>query len=184
MKTCWIEKEFAYDGSQLKSLFTYLNFKVQGDSISAWIGACDIPDEHMLDGEDLVAGEEIRGGKMLHFIVEKFGQNLFSGVALQRLLASIAKDLLEELTKTKIKREGDDLYWNDGKMSISIATQSPVSTLIHFAVNINNENTPVKTAALDDLGLEPIPFAKELMNRFSQETASIQVATEKVRPVL
>lgn len=184
MKTYWIEKEFPYDGSQLKSLFTYLNFKVQGDSISSWVGPCDIPDEHMLDGEDLVAGEEIRGGKMLHFIVEKFGQNLFSGVSLQRILASIAKNLLEEITAEKIQREGDDLYWNEGKLSISIATQSPVSTLVHFAVNMNNENTPVKTAALDDLGIEPIKFAKELMERFAKEAASIQVATEKVRPVL
>ena len=184
MKTYWIEKEFPYDGSQLKSLFTYLNFKVQGDSISSWIGPCDIPNEHMLDGEDLVAEEEIRGGKMLHFIMEKFGQNLYSGVSLQRLMASIAQDLLEELTSEKIKREGDDLYFNDGKLSISIATQSPVSTMFHFSVNINNENTPVKTAALEDLGVDPVRFAKELMDRFSAEAASIQVATEKVRPVL
>ena len=184
MKAHWIEQEFPYDGSQLRSLFTYLNYKVQGDSISAWIGPCDIPNEHMLDGEDLVAEEQIRGGRMLHFIAEKFGQNLFSGVSLQRLLASIAQNLLEEMSEKKLTRDGDDLYFGDGKLSISIATQSPVSTMIHFAVNVNNENTPVKTSSLEDIGLEPIPFAKELMNRFSNEVASIQVATEKVRPVL
>jgi len=103
---------------------------------------------------------------------------------MQRLLASLAKDSIEELSGEKILREGDDLYWNEGKLSISIATQSPVATMIHFAVHITHENTPVKTASLEDLNIDPIQFAKNLMDNFAEEVKSMQVATEKVRPIL
>lgn len=187
MKTYWCEKQFPYDGSQLRSLFAYINYKVQGDSVISWIGPCNIPNEHMIDGEDLVAGEKICGDLMLHFIVEKFGIDLFAAVSLQRLLSSMAGDLIRE-TSTKIKttqdlrREGDDLYFNSGKLSISIATNSPVSSLIHFAVNISNDGTPVQTSALQDLGIEPISFSKKLMERFAVEVETIAVATTKVRP--
>ncbi|MEK6556365.1 MAG: DUF366 family protein, partial [Bdellovibrionota bacterium] len=42
MKQKWIEKEFKYDGTQLASLFNYLNYGIVGDSIVSWIGPCDI----------------------------------------------------------------------------------------------------------------------------------------------
>lgn len=184
MKTKLIEKEFNYDGSQLHSLFSYLEHGLQGDSIVAWIGPCSIPFEHMVDGEDVVAKNAIRGGRMLHFISEIFHENLFGAVALQRLFASICLDLLRELVPSQVarmRRDGDDLFIGDGKLSISIATVSPVSALLHFALNITNENTPVKTAALGDLGVDPKAFALEAMKRFEREVLGVQEATVKVR---
>lgn len=178
------EKRSRYDGTQLRSLYAYLEHGVPGDSVVAWIGACDVSFEHMVDGEDLREEAAIRGSKMLHLIIEKFEARLPEMVALQRLTSAIAKDLLESFKTAKgsLRREGDDLYWNaDGKLSISIATVSPVSGLVHFAINVSNDGTPVKTASLEDLGIEPKAFAQELLQRLRSELDSIGVATRKVK---
>lgn len=185
MKTLFLQEEFTYDGTQLRSLFAYLGHGLLGDSVVAWRGGCEISFDHMVDGEDLREQAAIRGSRMLHLIFEIFDRDLFAGVALQRLTASIAKDLIEEKAKDiRLKREGDDLYWNGKKLSISIATRSPVSTMVHFAMNLSNAGTPVPTCALEeDFGLETKNFASELLRRLESEYESILDATRKVRPV-
>jgi uncharacterized protein len=182
MKYKYIEKELAYDGTQLRSLFGYLDHGVMGDSIVAFAGPCDVSFDHMVDGEDLLAQSPIRGGSMLHFIVECFGINLQTTVAFQRILAALVFEELSGMGTIKtLKREGDDIYIGEGKLSISIATSSPISGLIHFAVNITNENTPVKTACLSDLGIKPKAFADALSARFISELRTIDEARCKVK---
>ncbi len=186
MKTKWINKIIKYDGSQLRPLFGYENFNILGNSIIAWIGPCEIPFSNMKDLEDVLAVSPIRGDFMLHFIVEIFHQNLFSGVSLQRLFASIVKDEIMEMmtvkkSKFKLFRDGDDIYCLDRKLSISIASQSVLSTQIHFAVNVTNEGTPVKTLCLKDLKIEPEILAKMILKKFQTEYNSIVAATMKVR---
>ncbi len=183
MKYKWIEQNFAYDGTQLKSLFGYMNYGVLGDSIISWAGPCNISFEHMVDGEDLLANAEIRGSQMLHFIVEKFGCDLFTGVCIQRLLSAIAHETLLENSKAAqgLTRAGDDLWLDDQKLSISIATSSPVSSLIHFALNISNEGTPVKTLSLKDLEVDPVQFSEQLGKRFCKELEEIDQARCKVK---
>jgi len=189
MKSQFVEKEFAYDGTQLRSLFGYLDHRIMGDSIVSWVGSCDISFEHMVDGEDLLEESLIAGGRMVHFIIEKFHTSLIAGVALQRLFASICQDILREKARismpqpevTTLRREGDDIFYADGKMSISIATLSPVSCLIHFAINCSNKGTPVKTASLQDLGINEAVFARLAMERFVAEIHSIEEATTKVK---
>ena len=188
MQTKWIEEDLNYDGSQLKSLYAYIHQGVLGDSIVAGVGTCDIPFEHMVDGEDLLAKAEIRGGKMLHFIFEKFNTELFSAVAAQRLCASLTIDLLKKMSREstltdQLRREGDDVFVNEKKLSISIATCSPVSCLVHFAVNVTNDNTPVATISLTDFGVDPRGFGQKLMEMWATEIQSMVVATQKVRPV-
>lgn len=178
-----------YDGTQLRSLYAYLEHGLLGDSIVAWIGSCDVSFEHMVDGEDLKANAEIRGSKMVHFIVEKFPATLSEAVAIQRLLASIVKDVLIEKIgqqpKFKLRRSGDDIYVassdGEGKLSISIATVSPVSGLIHFAVNVSNAGTPVKTASLEDLGIPADVFAEAVLAAFTAEMNSVREAECKVK---
>jgi uncharacterized protein len=189
MKSLWLEKQFPYDGTQLRSLYTYLEHKILGDSIVAWRGACDISFDHMVDGEDLNQKAVIRGGDMLHFIIEKFDMKLNGAVYLQRLFAAHAFDLVrEELTKAgkladtaRLRRDGDDIYFEDRKLSISIATVSPVSALVHFAMNVTNENTPVKTISLSDFSIDPTRFAKVLLERFTKEADSADEASMKVK---
>ncbi|MBN8536626.1 MAG: DUF366 family protein [Deltaproteobacteria bacterium] len=186
MKTKWINKIIKYDGSQLRPLFAYENFNILGNSVLAWLGPCEIPFSNMKDLEDVLAVSPIRGGFMLHFIVEIFHQNLFSGVILQRLFASIVKDEIMEMlavkkSKYKLFRDGDDIYSLDRKLSISIASQSVLSTQIHFAVNVTNEGTPVKTLCLEDLKIEPEVLAKKVLKKFQTEFDTIMEATMKVR---
>lgn len=180
MKSRWIEQSMIYDGTQLRSLFAYLKLGLLGDSIVSWSGPCQVDFQHMVDGEDLLAQSKICGDHMLHFIIEKFDSTLFTGVALQRLLASICCDLLRQKGIETI-RDGDDLFWNLKKLSISIASQSPISTLIHFAMNVTNDGTPVSTISLSDFQIDPKSFANEIMDLFCKEIHSIQDATQKVK---
>lgn len=183
MKSLYIQDKITYDGSQLHSLHAYLKHHVLGDSILAWVGPCQIPFVHMVDGEDLLAQEKIQGDEMLHFIIEVFHQNLISAVSLQRLFASIVQQEIYQISQVFLFRNGDDLYFNDQKLSISIASQSPISVMIHFAVNVTNEGTPVKTCSLKDFKIDEFQFAQRVMNLFVEEYQSILQATMKVRPL-
>lgn len=186
MKSHFVDELEPYDGTQLVSLRNYLKFQLLGDSVVAWVGACNVPPEHMVDGEDLLSNSEIRGDQMLHFMVELFDSSLFAAVGLQRLMAATIKDVVQLTSREKnlvsdLRRDGDDIYVGDKKFSISIATQSPTSSLIHFAVNVVNRGTPVPTISLAELKLEAKPIAIEVMRRFSAEIESIRQATHKVR---
>ena len=188
MKTQFIEDEILYDGHQLKSLFAYMNYGISGNSILSWIGPCEIPSQHMVDGEDLREGSPIRGHKMLHFIIEVFDTDLIGTVALQRLFAAIVKDIAESLLKNspsdfQLRRDGDDIYWQDKKFSISVASKSATSTMVHFAVNISNENTPVATCSLEDFQISPKEFSKAVLDNFKSEFIGIREAAFKVRPL-
>lgn len=192
MKYKFIEKKINYDGSELKSLYAYTNHQLHGESIISFIGACDVSIEHMVDAEDFVANAKIKADQMLHFIVEIFTQNLVTAVSLQRLLVSMAQNLLLEmrpqLGPNQLTRKGDDLYFldpnGDKKLSVSIASCSAVSSMIHLGLNISNEGTPVRTCSLNDFSISPVEFGTELMKRFSAEYLSIVEATQKVRPLL
>jgi len=183
MKTKWLDQKIEYDGTQLRSLFAYLDHQVLGDSVVSWGGACEVTFDHMIDGEDLLAGSKICGSEMLHFIFEIFDQSLAVGVFTQRLFASLVKDLIEEKTQVRLTRQGDDLYWEGKKLSISIACRSPNSVMVHFAINIKNAGTPVPTCALEDWGLagNAKELSLELMRRYQQEYQSIKEATWKVK---
>ena len=184
MQSKWLEQKTKYDGTQLRSLYAYLSHQLLGNSMVAWRGACDVSFEHMVDGEDLLDQSFIRGSDMLHFIIEVFDVSLLSGVFMQRLLASIIKDLIESQNpKIHLLREGDDLYYDKRKLSISIATVSPVSTMVHFAVNVNPAGAPVAACGIEEMGLEPKSFAEKVMAKFTEEFHSCQIATMKVRPV-
>ncbi len=188
MKTLWCKEQFQYNGAQLRSSFAAKYFALTGDSIVAWRGSCDISLENMVDGEDREANAEIRGADMVHFIVEVFNFNLLGVTALQRLLAAIAKDVVVRLSPEKkmtgdLRREGDDLWIGERKLSISVATVTPVSAVIHFAVDVNNEGTPVPTVSLEDLKILPQNFAVALMDSFRKEFLGIHSASEKVSHV-
>lgn len=178
----WIDKKINYDGSQLKPLYAYMNHGLHGDSILAFAGSCNVSWEHMIDGEDLRARSEIKADSMLHFIVEMFPAHLPSAVTAQRLLVAIARELFQE-KGVVLKRSGDDLYHGEKKLSVSIASVSAVSAMIHLGINIENSGTPVKTCALSDFSLNTQVFAEELMSTFVSEFKSIQAATKKVRPL-
>ena len=138
----------------------------------------------MVDIEDVINSEPIYSKYMLSFISEQFGINLIEGVFRQRLLICIIKELLEE-KGVFVVRNGDDLMINNRKLSVSIATKSITSVLIHTGLNILSEGAPVAAAGLEsELGIIDIKeFAIEVMKRYSAELEDIILASTKVRGV-
>lgn len=184
MKTLFIDEDIKYIGSQLAPHWIYKNFKIQGDSIVAFCGECEVKLAEMVDIEDVINNEPIYSKNMLSFISEQFNIGLVEGVFRQRLLICCIKEALERRGFT-ISRNGDDLFVNDKKLSVSIATKSMTSVLIHTGVNILSEGAPILVSSLkDDLGIDNVKdFAIEVMTRYSEEIEDIVLASTKVRGV-
>ena len=184
MKTKFIEEEIKYIGSQLAPHWIYKNFKIQGDAIVAFIGECEVKLTEMVDIEDVINNEPIYSKSMLSFISEQFGLGLVEGVLRQRLLITVIKESLEK-RGVFVVRNGDDLMINNRKLSVSIATKSTTSVLIHTGLNIISEGVPVEASGLtSELGIVDIKeFAQEVMQRYSEELEDIVLASTKVRGV-
>ena len=184
MKTLIADKEIKYEGWQLAPHWIYKNFKIQGDSIVAILGECKVDLTEMVDIEDVINNEPIYSKLMLSFISEQFGIGLIEGVLRQRLLITIIKELLEE-NGVFVVRNGDDLMIDGRKLSVSIATKSITSVLIHTGLNILSEGAPVKASGLtSELGIKDIKeFATKVMQRYSEELEDIVLASSKVRGV-
>lgn len=187
MKTLFIDKEIKYTGEQLSPHWIYKNFHIMGNAIVAFAGECEVNLSHMVDIEDVINNEPIYSKKMLSIIEENFTSSLTETVYKQRLLVTITKELIEKkYPEIEIRRSGDDLFVNDKKLSVSIATKSITSTLIHFGLNIIADGAPVKAADLtNDVGVPNIKeFALEILERYKNEVLDINDAACKVRGVI
>ena len=184
MITKYIDEEIKYVGSQLAPHWIYKNFKLQGDAIVAFCGECEVKLTEMVDIEDVINNEPIYSKNMLSFITEQFNVELVEGVFRQRLLICIIKEALER-RGFKVERSGDDLFFENKKLSVSIATKSITSTLIHTGLNIESAGAPVSASGLtSELGIFDIKdLAIEIMNRYSEEIQDIIMASTKVRGV-
>lgn len=186
MKTQWIKEKMAYTGHELHHLFAYEKLKISGDSVVAWVGPCEIALSEMVDGEDQVENAEIRGDLMLHFIAEIFQPNIFFAVSFQRLFTCICLEELQNLNpklRGQLLRSGDDIYFQKKKLSISIASIGAFSMMMHFAVNITNDGTPVRTCCLQDFQINPNVLAKNMLQKIQEEYDSIVFATQKVHAI-
>lgn len=183
MRHHWIEERIAYDGSQLRAHWILERCGIHGDAIVGFRGPCRVLVSEMADLAD-VDGPGIAAHDMVHFVWESFAaDDLLLAVHRQRLLSAQAAELLREAApQVIVRRDGDDLWVGSGKLSISIATVSPVSALIHFAVNASAGGAPVPIAHLGELAVDPQHFGKALLERVTDEQASITVARAKVRP--
>ena len=185
MNTLFIKDNIKYIGSQLAPHWIYKNFHLIGDSIVSFVGEVDVKIAEMVDIEDVINNEPIYSKSMLNFIIEQFEISLFSMICLQRLLVTIIKDTIEKLTNKKLERSGDDLYYENRKLSVSIATKSINSTLVHTALNIIKEGAIVEASDLTEIGISNIEeFANIIMKKYSDEIQSIKLAQYKVRGVI
>jgi hypothetical protein len=182
LQTHWCDEALAYDGSQLRAHWLLDRFGLVGDSVVAFRGPCNVISDEVADLEDL-DGPGIAANDMVHFIWESFTTtDLLLAVHRQRLFAAQVREVIQQLAPTaQLSRTGDDLYVGDGKLSISIATVSPVSALMHFAVNAQPGGAPVAIASLQDLDIDPSAFALAVLQRISDEQSSIESARAKVR---
>ena len=184
MKTQFLDQNIKYEGWQLCPHWIYKNFKIQGDAIVAFVGECEVKLTEMVDIEDVINKEPIYSKLMLSFISEQFNIRLVEGVFRQRLLICIIKEALEK-RGFKIVRSGDDLFFEGKKLTVSIATKSATSVLIHTGINIISEGAPVSASGLSsELGISDIKtFAEEIMENYKFEINDIILSSTKVRGV-
>jgi|SRR5579859_6179315 len=182
------DRTILYDGRQLAPHWIYRTFDLRGDAAVAFCGPCRVDLSEMVDIEDVKQAAPIYSPLMLHVIAEFFAGDLHQTVYRQRLLIVTAKELLETQIAQPVTRKGDDLYLlradgSPGKLSVSIATASITSTLIHTGFNIHTEGTPVPTIGLAELGIDVPVFARDLLERYTSEIEDIWLARCKVRAV-
>jgi hypothetical protein len=149
MECIIIDEILDYDGSQISSLWAYNLIDVQNDSIIAFRGGCDVKIEHMIDLEDKKQGDMIFSTDMLHFIIEHFDSTDLKLVyARQRMFTAIVAEILSSHF-ANIRRSGDDLFIDDKKLTVSIASTSAVSQKIHFGINVTHDHY----GSLDEMGI-------------------------------
>lgn len=145
-----IDEVFPYDGSQIDASWAFREFGIYGSSIITWIGPVNIAADNLKDLADV--GLEIKSNSMVNFICEFFDcqpANMRIVYLRQRLLVMIFREILTKYG-VKSKRNGDDIFVNGRKLSISIATASISSMKIHFAFNLEDKGTP---SDVDTIGL-------------------------------
>jgi len=159
-----------------------LEHGVQGDSLLAFEGPCEVAVEALADLEDAKNGAFIYSPRMLHFVLELFGPDLETAVARQWLMAATAQDEANRSQKkVRVGRDGNDLWVGKRKLSVSIAAPTGVSVKVHLGLNIDAKGAPVPAAGLRDLGVAARPFALRLLERFADDHARMRHARTKVR---
>ncbi len=171
-----------YDGSQLRAHWIFHTFGLSGDALVAFRGAANVTLDHMVDQVDVKQNAPIYSPSMLHFMGEWFIDSLDQGILLQHLFVAEVYELLLEKGLTGMQKRGNDLFFDGRKLSVSIATKSGVSVLMHMALNIETEGTPVPTAGLQEMGVEPLAFGQAVLERFEKQSQIRALARVKVAP--
>ncbi|HLB69874.1 MAG: DUF366 family protein [Candidatus Methanoperedens sp.] len=166
-----------YDGSQIMPLWAY-SIGIKGDSMVLFHGPMDVALEHMKDFEDRKEEKAIKGDDLLHIIIEKFDSPASMRLAyyMQRLLVVCIRDVLMN-HGVQTARKGDDLFIEDRKLTVSIATAGISSEKIHCGINITTQGTPedVRTASLEESDLKDWkPIAREISETFLREIEDIE----------
>ena len=185
METLYSKTPLSYLGPELRPHFILSHFKIEGSALVVFRGPCEVVTEHLVDWEDRLQNDSIRAREMVHFLGEFFGITLKEGIWIQRLLVSEAAVFLLR-RGIPVLREGDDLFVDGKKLSVSIVTASPVSVLLHLGINVDPEGAPVAATGLgslmDQAGIGA--FIETMLQRFKSEFESVNRAAVKVRPVI
>ena len=187
-----VDEIFEYDGSQIDPSWAFQEFGIYGSSIITWIGPVNITPDNLKDFADV--GLEIKSNNMVNFICEFFDQqppNMRIAYLRQRLLVMIFREILTEYG-VESAREGDDIFVDGAKLSISIASISLSSAKIHFALNLEDKGTPsdVKTIGLYDIKINNqrvfsednlLELITKTVNRFIDELETIENDISKTK---
>lgn len=171
-----------YTGAELRSGWVREHAGLDGDAAAGFVGPCHVPTEHLVDLDDARAGEFIHAASMAHVIAEHPGCTLGEAVLRQRLMVALLGEYLARAGKL-VHRDGDDLYYDGRKLTVSIAAPSRASSLIHLGINVDPLGAPVPAVGLHELGLEPRAVLDELLDRYGREMESAAYATTKVKAV-
>lgn len=176
-------QDIQFTGRELCSHFAFRMFDLPGDSVVAFCGMCWVEPENLIDLRERKRNQRIFSHGMLHFIFENFDQDLTRAIFRQRLFATIVQQELQVRGVQNVVRRGDDLFQGDSKLTVSVATLSPVSAMVHFGINVISNGTPVKTRGLQDLKIDPRGLALAVMEAYRLEMEAIEEARAKVRGV-
>jgi hypothetical protein len=177
-----LDETVAYVGTELRSGWVREHTGAAGDAAVGFVGPCDVPTANLVDLDDARAGEYIRSASMAHVIVEHPACTLELAVLRQRILVALLGELLAARGKIA-RRDGDDLYYDGRKLTVSIAAPSSASSLIHLGINIDPAGAPVPAVGLAELGVEPRSLLHDLLSRYALELESAAHAATKVRTV-
>jgi len=169
-----------YSGLELRSGWVGENTGLSGDAAAGFVGPCLVPTEHLVDLDDVRAGHTIVAASMAHVIAEHPACPLALGVARQRLLVCI---LEEVVGLRRLRRDGDDLYLEGRKLTVSIAAPYPAGSLIHLGINVDPTGAPVPAVGLEELKLDAASVLGELLQRYARELATMAHAETKVKTV-
>jgi hypothetical protein len=184
IETAWIADGLDYTGGELRSHFVRETAGIKGDGIIAFQGGCNVAVDRLVDLEDRDAGSFIKARSMLHFICEHFHAPLREVNFRLRLFSSIvAREINGLAPDAAVIRSGDDLFAGGRKLSVAIATVSPVSSLFHFGINVDPGGAPVAAAGLSELGVNVPGLAARVLDAYVQECSSVETALRKVRGV-
>ena len=187
-----VDEIFEYDGSQINPSWAFQEFGIYGSSIITWIGPVNITSDNLKDFADV--GLEIKSNYMVNFICEFFDQqptNMRIAYLRQRLLVMIFREILTE-KGVATRREGDDIFVEGRKLSISIASVSLSSAKIHFALNLEDKGTPddVDTIGLYDIRVDGkqvfnednlVELINDTVSRFTDELETIENDISKTK---
>lgn len=184
MQTLFCDRpDLRYDGTQLRSHWIYDELGLLGDALVSFVGPAEVTLDHLVDLEDVKKKAPIFSPRMVHFLGEWFEDSLERAILRQQLLCCEMYELLLERGIGDLARRGNDLFFAGRKLSVSIATRSPLSVLVHAAINVDTEGTPVPTAGLRELGVGEEELARAVLERFRADDEGMRRARAKVRPV-
>ena len=166
----------------MSSLWAYNLAGIQDDSIIYFRGICNVELEHMIDLEDKKGNESIYSPDMIHFIIEHFDSTDLKLIySRQRLFVSIVSEILTG-KGLNIIRKGDDLFVNNKKLTVSIASTSAVSQKIHFGINVVHDHyEDLNSIGLGDDEIERLMH--EIAENYVKEIDDIEKDLRKSRPL-
>lgn len=182
-----LPRRIDYDGSQLHHCFAYETAGKLGTTVVAFRGAAQVKD-HLVDLEDVLAHDFISSEDMWHFIIEIPDASITETVLWQRKFVTLIRDYLNGVQSTRtFRQEGDDIKTSGYKLSVSIATLSQFSGLIHIGINVTvGKGCPVEAIGLDTVFSDTDDideFGNRMCIRFRDEYIDVLQATYKVRNV-
>jgi hypothetical protein len=188
MYTHFFKETIVYTGSELRPHWVAERTGVYDNVLAVFCGPCRVETAELVDLEDRASQSRIEAAQMLHFIGESFDNNLDQAILEHRLLICTFVDQLRKSLSpadaARITRRGNDLFVSDPsgprKLSVGIVTASPVSTLFHFGVNIDESGAPVAAFGLRHFGINIQEFVTAFLLVWETELASLRRARCKV----
>ncbi len=185
MKSLIIREPIEFDASAMRPHWAQEKFDILGDSIVAFHGKCNIPEQDFMDLRKRKKGPCLCAEDMLHFVAEQFQPYLEMAVLRQYLLVLIAGEKLEHRVDPSLEiiRWHDDLFLDNRKLTVTAVAKTPVSTKIHLGINIDPTGTTQPAVGLAELGIDPFDLAEAIVDQYKLEMQEIREKVWSIREV-